>query len=77
MATQVAAAQQGLSPSLTGQLLRDFVEAFDSIQKQLSDGSVHPIVPLTKIASLGSEGVGILKKHLEYVRLPHQSHSHH
>ncbi|KAK0990279.1 hypothetical protein LTR91_008942 [Friedmanniomyces endolithicus] len=65
MATQVAAAQQGLSPSLTGQLLRDFVEAFDSIQKQLSDGSVQPIVPLTKIASLGSEGVGILKKHLE------------
>ncbi|TKA65977.1 hypothetical protein B0A55_10879, partial [Friedmanniomyces simplex] len=65
MATQVAAAQQGLSPTLTGQLLRDFVEAFDSVQRQLRDGNVQPIVPLTKISSLGAEGVGILKKHLE------------
>ncbi|KAK5732033.1 hypothetical protein LTR17_010869 [Elasticomyces elasticus] len=47
------------------QVLRDFVDAFDSVQKQLGDGSVQPVVSLTQISSLGVEGVSILKKHLE------------
>jgi len=46
-------------------LLRDFVDAFDSVQGQLRKGTTAAVVPLTKISLLGAEGVAILKKHLE------------
>lgn len=54
-----------LPPTHAGQLLRDFVDAFDSVQEQLKTGTTPAIVPLTKISLLGTEGVAILKKHLE------------
>jgi hypothetical protein len=54
-------------PSHTIQLLQDYVEAFDSVQKQLSNGNQHPTVPLSKISLLGSEGVRLLKSHIESV----------
>ncbi|KAI7282575.1 hypothetical protein KC345_g3440 [Hortaea werneckii] len=54
------------SPSISGgQLLRGFVDAFDSVQAQLKSGITQAVVPLTQINLLGPEGAGILKKHLE------------
>ncbi|KAK5114241.1 hypothetical protein LTR85_010306 [Meristemomyces frigidus] len=65
MAAQIAALNPKLPPTHAGQLLRDFVDAFDSVQEQLRKGTTQAVVPLTKINLLGTEGVAILKKHLE------------
>ncbi|KAK4540632.1 hypothetical protein LTR36_009063 [Oleoguttula mirabilis] len=65
MAAQFAALNPKLPPTHAGQLLRDFIDAFDSVQEQLKKGTTPAVVPLTKISLLGTEGVAILKKHLE------------
>lgn len=65
MAAPIAALTPELPPTHGGQLLRDFVAAFDCVQEQLQKGGTQAVVPLTDISLLGSEGVGILKKHLE------------
>lgn len=65
MASTIAALNPKLPPTHAGQLLRDFVDAFDNVQEQLRKGATKAVVPLTKISLLGTEGVAILKKHLE------------
>ncbi|KAK5136179.1 hypothetical protein LTR08_004016 [Meristemomyces frigidus] len=64
MAAPLAALNAKL-PTHAGQLLQDFVDAFDSVQEQLRQGTAQAVVPLTKITLLGTEGVAILKRHLE------------
>lgn len=54
-----------LLPSSVGQVLTDFVAAFDNVQSQLK-GANQAVVPLTDISTLGTDGISILKKHLEY-----------
>ena len=65
MVASFAPLNEKLPPTHAGQLLRDFVDAFDSVQEQLRQGTAQAVVPLTKISLLGTEGVAILKKHLE------------
>ncbi|KAK5111906.1 hypothetical protein LTR62_004638 [Meristemomyces frigidus] len=47
------------------QLLQGFTAAIDSIQKQLSDGIVQPVLPLHTVTLLGGEGLASLHQHVQ------------
>lgn len=65
MATQIVSSRSNTQEPPGFTVLNGFLDAFEHVQKQLRDGILQPALPLTKVAILGSDGIFMLKKHLQ------------